>query len=293
MALIGNYTVYDKLPLKYISAVNSSASVQSGNRGNFSQSGRVRSRMMQDQTTTALEYYALPNGAYPSLTWFIPQQAGQIGSSNQIYGLGSIVASLAGGRNATADLTGSGTVTNAFLSLIADLIASLTGAGDISPPPNLLALLSLSGNLTGAGAITAVLNAFASVQADLAGTGTLTLVPYATGELSADITGESTLSPQNLAAAVWSALASAYNVAGTMGEKLNDAGSAANPWTEVIDGTYTASDLLKLISASVAGELAGSPGGPILIKSVNGTTVRITATVDANGNRTGVTYNVS
>jgi hypothetical protein len=78
-----------------------------------------------------------------------------------------------------------------------------------------------------------------------------------------------------------------------MGEKLNDAGSAANPWTEVIDGTYTASDLLKLIAASAAGELAGSPGGPILIKSVNGTTVRITATVDANGNRTGVTYDVS
>jgi hypothetical protein len=113
------------------------------------------------------------------------------------------------------------------------------------------------------------------------------------GELSADITGESTLSPQSLAAAVWKALASAYNAPGTMGEKLNDAGSASNPWTEVIDGTYTASDLLKLIAASAAGELAGSPGGPILIKSVNGTTVRITATVDVNGNRTGVTYDVS
>ena len=180
MALIGNYSVYDKLPLKYLGGANAITAIHSGNRGNFSQSGRVRSRMMQDQTTTALEYYALPNGAYPSLTWFIPQQAGQIGSSNQIYGLGSIVASLAGARNATADLTGSGTVTNAFLSLIADLIASLTGAGDISPPPNLLALLNLSGDLTGAGAITAVLNAFASVQADLSGTGTLTLVPYAT-----------------------------------------------------------------------------------------------------------------
>ena len=239
MALIGNYTVYDKLPLKYISAASNSASVQSGNRGNFAQSGRVRSRMMQDQTTTALEYYALPNGAYPSLTWFIPQQAGQIGSSNQIYGLGSIVASLAGARNATADLTGSGTVTNAFLSLIADLIASLTGAGDISPPPNLLALLSLSGNLTGAGAITAVLNAFASVQADLAGTGTLTLVPYAVGELSADITGESVLSPQNLAAAVWQALAAQYNDPGTMGNKLNLASSGGVDYDTLAQAVWT------------------------------------------------------
>ena len=239
MALIGNYSVYDKLPLKYTGAAVVTASVQSGNRGNFSQSGRVRSRMMQSQTTTALEYYALPNGAYPSLTWFIPQQAGGIGSSNQIIGLGSIVANLAGARNATADLTGSGTVTNAFLSLIADLIASLTGAGDISPPPNLLAILSLSSDLTGAGAITAVLNAFASVQANLSGTGTLTLVPYAVGELSADITGESVLSPQNLAAAVWQALAAQYNDSGTMGNKLNLAASGGVDYNTLAQAVWT------------------------------------------------------
>jgi hypothetical protein len=239
MALIGNYSVYDKQPLKYIGGANAVTAIHAGNRGNFSQSGRVRSRMMQDQTTTALEYYALPNGAYPSLTWFIPQQAGQIGSSNQIYGLGSIVANLAGARNATADLTGSGTVTNAFLSLIADLIASLTGAGDISPPPNLLALLNLSGDLTGAGAITAVLEAIASVQADLSGTGTLTLVPYATGELSADITGESVLSPQNLAAAVWQALAAQYNDSGTMGNKLNLAASGGVDYDTLAQAVWT------------------------------------------------------
>jgi hypothetical protein len=290
MALIGNYTVYDKLPLKYISAASNSASVQSGNRGNFAQSGRVRSRMMQDETTTALEYYALPNGAYPSLTWFIPQQAGQIGSSNQIYGLGSIVASLAGAKNATADLTGSGTVTNAFLSLIADLIASLTGAGDISPPPNLLALLNLSGNLTGAGAITAVLNAFASVQADLSGTGTLTLTPYAIGELSADITGESTLSPQNLAAAVWSALAAQYNDPNTMGELLNSAGTAADPLLGIVEGTLTLRDVMRLLLAVNAGDATGLEGSTMVFRSVDGATIRVQASY-TTGTRDVTTLN--
>jgi hypothetical protein len=239
MALIGNYSVYDKLPLKYGGGSNAITAIHSGNRGNFSQSGRVRSRMMQDQTTTALEYYALPNGAYPSLTWFIPQQAGQIGSSNQIYGLGSIVANLAGGRNGQANLTGAGDITNGNLTLIAQLIAALTGSGDIAPPPSLVGTLFLASDLTGAGAITAVLNAFASVQADLSGTGTLTLVPYATGELSADITGESVLSPQNLAAAVWQALAAQYNDSGTMGNKLNLAASGGVDYDTLAQAVWT------------------------------------------------------
>ena len=249
--------------------------------------------MMQDMTTTALQIYALPNGAYPTLTWFIPQKRGQIGSSNQIYGNGALAPGLVGGRNGVATLTGAGNITSAPLSLLASLIANLTGAGDISPPPNLIATLLLAGNLTGSGALTAVLNAYASVQASLSGAGTLTAPPYGTGTLAANITGESALSPQTLAAAVWSALAAQYNVAGTMGNKLNSAGSTADPWSVILDGSYSAGDLMKLMSAALAGELAGAPTGPIVIKSVNGSTIRITATVDANGNRTGVTYNVS
>jgi len=222
MALLGNYSVYDKMPLKFTSG----AGVQNGARGNFAESGRVRNRMMQSQTTNADEYYALPNGGYPSLTWFIPQKVGQIGSSNQIYGSGIPTATLAGGLAAASTLTGSGTISDGGLSLIADLIASLTGAGDLSPPANLIAILNLySDQLTGAGAIAATLTAYASVQADLLGEGTLSLTPYAVGELAADITGESALSPQSLAAAVWSALAAQYNESGTMGNKMNSAAS--------------------------------------------------------------------
>jgi hypothetical protein len=180
--------------------------------------------MMQSETTTALQFYALPNGGYPSLTWFIPQKAGGIGSSNQIYGQGVTSGSLAGGRNGSATLLGAGDITNGNLTLIAELIAALTGAGDVTPPPALLGKLELISNqLTGAGAIAATLTAFASAQADLSGAGSLAVVPYATGDLSADITGESTLSPQNLAAAVWSALAAQFNASGTTGEQLNNA----------------------------------------------------------------------
>jgi len=222
--LVGNYTNANKLPIRFTGGGQNAGINQTGSQSNFYQSGRRRSRMMQDMTTVALELYALPNGSYPPLTWFIPQQAGQIGSSNQIYGKGVSGGNLAGGLPTDADLTGAGDITNGNLTLIAQLIASLTGAGDVTPPPELLGtLFPFSNQLTGAGAVAATLTAFASVQANLAGAGSLAVVPYATGDLSADITGESVLSPQNLAAAVWSALAAQYSANGTTGQQLNNA----------------------------------------------------------------------
>jgi len=242
--LLNNYSNFNTLPLKYCTGPNSLTSGGAGSQSNFAQSGRVRSRMMQDMTTIADEYYALPNGGYPSLTWFIPQKAGQIGSSNQIYGQGISAGTLAGGLASFADLVGSGTITDGFLSLIADLAAALTGAGTIAPPANLQALLNLFSDLTGSGAVTASINAIADVQAQLLGTGTLAVIPYAIGELAADITGQSVLSPQSLAAAVWNAIATQYNDSGTMGNKLNSAASGN------IDYALLAAAVLQAMNAA-------------------------------------------
>lgn len=245
--LVGNYSAFNKLPLKYVGGgfPNSQIGIQSGNQSNFNQSGLRRNRMMQSETTEALTLYALPNGSYPGLSFFIPQRAGQIGSSNQIYGQGESGGNLAGGLPANAALVGAGEITNGNLTLIANLIAQLTGAGNVTPPPTLLGTLFMFSNqLTGAGSVAATLTAYASVRADLAGAGSLTAVKYATGELGARITGESNLSPQNLAAAVWSALAAQYDADGTMGEKLNAAG-AGN-----IDYEALAAAMLAQIEAS-------------------------------------------
>jgi len=222
--LVGNYSNFNKLPLKFSGGGSAITAIQSGNQSNFVQSGRRRNRMMQDRTTTALTLYALPNGSYPSLSWFIPQKAGQIGSSNQIYGNGVSSGNLAGGLPTDANLDGAGDITNGNLTLIAQLIASITGAGDVTPPPTLVGKLELiSNNLTGSGAVAATLTAFASVQASLTGAGSLSLVPYATGDLAANITGQSVLSPESLASAVWRALAAQYNDDGTTGQQLNNA----------------------------------------------------------------------
>jgi hypothetical protein len=235
----------------------------------------------------------IPSGHLAPSSWVLPYKPGAMSSfTNLVVTVTPGTLNLAAGVN----ISGDSTVTITVNPANGQLIVSASGSTSIT--------FNLAGNL--AGALSAagstsfsftVNNATLGAIVDAVGAALVQVSASAniraTGNLSGDITPFTELSPQSLSAAVWSALASAYNAPGTMGEKLNDAGSAANPWTEVIDGTYTASDLLKLIAASAAGELAGSPGGPILIKSVNGTTVRITATVDANGNRTGVTYDVS
>jgi len=67
------------------------------------------------------------------------------------------------------------------------------------------------------------------------------------GSLNANITSLSELSPESLAASVWGALSSQYNQVGTMGEKMNMAGTIINPWDEIINGSYNARDVMELL----------------------------------------------
>lgn len=94
-----------------------------------------------------------------------------------------------------------------------------------------------------------------------------------------------TLTTANVGASVWGALAASNNDAGTMGEKLNDAGSASNPWTEVIESGYTAAQILRLIAAAVQGNASGLEDGTPTFKGLDGTTDRVTATY-SSGTRT-------
>ena len=245
----------------------------------------------RNQTAAFGRLAGQPDGTTHPSSWLMALRAGRISSRST-----QITFSAAASGTLGLPATGSTSITFTVPPADLQLVVSASGSTSItfSTTASLAGALSAQGSTSISFTVPpATLGAIIDAQGNAPITWSLSATPRAIGVLSGDITPFTELSPQSLSAAVWSALATQYNVAGTMGEKLNDAGSAANPWTEVIDGTYTASDLLKLISASVAGELAGSPGGPILIKSVNGTTVRITATVDANGNRTGVTYDVS
>ena len=52
---------------------------------------------------------------------------------------------------------------------------------------------------------------------------------------------------QQIVDGVWNALAADYNVSGTMGQKLNGAGSAGDPWTTDLSGYNTANTAGKIL----------------------------------------------
>lgn len=64
-------------------------------------------------------------------------------------------------------------------------------------------------------------------------------------------------------------------------------------WGETLEGSYTAAQVQRLMAAALAGKLSGAPAGPVVIRDIGDSKNRITATVDASGNRTAVTLDGS
>ncbi len=242
MALLGNYSVLNKTPGRYFGGTSATGGYVVGTRANWGKPAGAR-------FSGTAGYYAkspTPDGYRPPYCWVMARKSGALAAHTYgINGTATVAANLAGGKNATADLSGLGVISNAPLQLIVSASADLSGSGTITAA-NLVAVLNASADLTGSGTLAANVSALASMLAALSGTGTVALVPYAIGHMQADITPFTELSPENLAAAVWAALAAENNDANTMGELLNDAGGGSSPgtiadavWDELMAGHTT------------------------------------------------------
>ncbi len=69
--------------------------------------------------------------------------------------------------------------------------------------------------------------------------------------------------------------------------------TAAAVWAYVVEGSYTALGFLRLCAASMAGKLSGAATTTVTIRDVSDSKNRVVATVDAYGNRTAITTDVS
>lgn len=280
MGLIGNYSVLSKNAGRDIGG---GAIGLGNNRGDWGKSSQRRGAFV---SATWDPLSGVPDGYRPPYCWVLPLSAGGLSARHNVAGEGDLVGAIAGGKNAEATLSGSGDLTGVG-ALIVSLVASLTGSGTISGAA-LLAYLNLAAELAGSGDLAGAATALAHAAAVLDGEGTIagTTTATALGTLAAAITVTgATLTTANVGASVWGALAASNNDAGTMGEKLNDAGSAANPWTEVIESGYTAAQILRLIAAAVQGNATGLEDGTPTFKGLDGTTDRIEATY-SSGTRT-------
>lgn len=69
--------------------------------------------------------------------------------------------------------------------------------------------------------------------------------------------------------------------------------TAQDVWEYVIEGGKTAEALIRIIVAEAVGKSTGGGGNPKQFFGLDGTTVRVTGTSDAKGNRSDITLNGS
>jgi hypothetical protein len=235
---------------------------------------------------------SVPQGARHPVAYKWPRKTGGLASHNasiiEFTGAGSGAL----GRNIAGDTTVTWTLPDAQLQLVVS--AQGTAAIEVTVGANLAGALFAEGATSFEFTVPdALLGAIAGLTGASAVEFSSTATIRAEGWMEGNITPFTELSPESLASAVWNAAASEFNATGTMGEKLNDAGSASNPWTEVIESGLTAAEILRLIVAAVAGKSARADlGGGVLeitYRDLADSKDRIVAETNSSNERTSVT----
>ena len=199
----------------------------------------------------------IPDGFAPPYCWFMPMKEGGMSSYSLVVGSGvaSVTSYLTTARALSAALhqiEGSGEITRSTtsLSLLVKLLADLgqiAGSGEISNTSALRAVANMTATgsyaLAGEGKINdSPLNLIAWCATQLiTGNGAITATLKGWADMASHITSEGDLvTAQSCASAVWSALASAYNVSGTMGQKLNSAASGGVDYNALAEAVWDA-----------------------------------------------------
>ena len=196
------------------------------------QSGRMDNSAIGEGYGDAGQVLSYPDDMNTPYAFHPAQVAGRMASYSTIIGDGTIAPDLRLTLQAIADLIGSGDA-EATGGLIVQLLASLAGSGAITDA-DMKAFLLMVANISGSGTAAANISALAQLLSSLSGSGVAESTLTGTGAMSANILAYGELTPEGIRDSVWNALASQYNTAGTMGEKLNDAGAAGNPWAALL-----------------------------------------------------------
>lgn len=251
MALLGNYNQFLKCPITNVGGDGTSGIT--GLRSNWNIAGVSRNRFYgQNWTSGVADRFGVPSAYASPYSWNLPPKSGGIGSNVGLSLTASSTANLAAGKNIEALIEAGATINSASLALVVSMIATLNASGVINTA-NLVAYINMAASLAASGELTGSLRAIGHLISEINATATLVPEMNATANMSADITSETPLSPSALASAVWNSLAADFNVSGTMGQKLNGAGSAGDPWT---------TDLTAYTTVGTAGALMKKASKP-------------------------------
>jgi hypothetical protein len=182
--------------------------------------------------------HGIPFGYSSPYAWGNPLKGGGLASKVEASAEVS-KALLANGLYATATILASGDVANAYLVLTTALAASILGLGGVADA-QLAGIVSLLATIAGYGDITdAALNLIVNMQATIGGLDSLDALLVGLAFCAAHIyVNEGAATVTQIVDGVWDALAVDHDLPGTMGQKLNAAGAAADPLLNPVPGTY-------------------------------------------------------
>lgn len=272
MALIGNYSPFNKNPGRYFGGNSTSVAAGVGQNipqlpSNWKNSGSRRNFILIDGNTTVPEYVAFPTG-YLDTGWMLPVSilTAELSSHYNSQGDASGTGNGAAGKNGLGTSGGSATAV-AIGQLIVSGIGSAAGVS--SPSGNIVAAIAASGTIAASTtAVTGSMTAKGHTSGTSAGIASPTLVRGALGELIGSIAPAVTLEAAGF---------STY---------LLD--------SEDVETGLTLREALRLIAAASAGEVSGGGTTTITIRNaVADSKDRIIATVDNDGNRTSITYDLT
>lgn len=173
------------------------------------------------------ETAAIPTALMARKAWLPPLTAGGIGSFRkakiEVGARGSAVIGLPAAGTATIDVGARGAA-GVWLSISGTATIQVNARGSAG---NILAASGTAAiTIAGRASATQIQNIAGTATLELAGRAEPTLIMWVKGS-----TADQGLTVDGIVRGLWSAPAAANSIPGSMGEKLNDAGGASNPWS--------------------------------------------------------------
>mgnify|MGYP006921387293 CR=1 FL=1 len=204
-----------------------------------------------ESTIEQVKRDGFPTGTNPPYSIILGDKGALITSTTNINGTTELNINLTQGINISSNLIGLGDLTG-DLSLIISMASSLAGSGNISAA-SIIGTISLAGALTSSGNLSAGINLISFINSALAGSGGVTGNLKGISDLSSDIfVNESTFTVNQIVEGIWGTLTSAYSTPGTMGGALGAAGTAADPWSTILPGSYPDNSAGKILGTMLS-----------------------------------------
>lgn len=207
----------------------------------------------------------IPSGHLARSSWMLPRKPGGMSSHSEANGVAIWTASIAEGRNVAGTFDGAA----AFVAT-GQLVVSGSGTfgGVAAWTGNIIAALAASGSFAGSASFSGAALATGHATGSFAGVASFTATRYATGSMSGSFAPAVTL-----------------EAAGFSSYLLDQ---------EDVETGLTLRQALRLVTAATAGKISGASGATITIRNAAADDKdRIVASVDVDGNRTAITYDLS